>query len=132
LRHQSSTKTDGGEIMVYAGSERRKQPRVAGKFVVSYRVKAEVDNYDISQTRNLSLGGMMLTTNREFSLGTVLAIDIRLPFFIDAINLTGRVIESKEVVKDLIYDTRIQFLEIDSKSAGIVNDTVGYYLKTQK
>ena len=50
--------------------------------MVSYRVKAEVDNYDISQTRNLSLGGMMLTTNREFSLGTVLAIDIRLPFLL--------------------------------------------------
>ena len=118
--------------MVYAGAERRKKPRVAGKFVVSYRVKVEVDNYDISQTRNLSLGGMMLTTNREFPHGTVLAIDIRLPFFIDAINLTGRVIESKEVVRDLIYDTRLQFLAIDPKSEGIVNDTVGYYLKTQK
>lgn len=117
--------------MNYEGPERRQKPRVAGKFVVSYRVKAEVDNYDISQTRNLSLGGMMLTTNREFPPGTVLAIDIRLPFFIDAIHITGRVIDSKEVVKDLIYDSRIQFLEIDSKAEGIVNDTVGYYLKTQ-
>ena len=42
--------------MNYEGPERRQKPRVAGKFVVSYRVKAEVDNYDISQTRNLSLG----------------------------------------------------------------------------
>ena len=40
-------------------------------------------------------------------------------------------IDSKEVVKDLIYDSRIQFLEIDPKAEGIVNDTVGYYLKTQ-
>ena len=118
--------------MTYSGPERRRYPRIAGKFVVSYRVKAEVDNYDISQTRNLSLGGMMLTTNRVFSPGAVLAIDIRLPFFIDAIYIIGRVVESKEVVKDLIYDTRIQFLEIDPKAEGIVNDTVGYYLKTQK
>lgn len=118
--------------MTYQGQERRKQPRVAGKFVVSYRVKADIDNYDISQTRNISLGGMLLTTNRDFAHGTVLAIEIRLPFFIDAINLTGRVMESKEVVKDLIYDTRIQFLEIDPKAEGIVRDTVGYYLRTQK
>lgn len=118
--------------MAYAGEEKRKFPRVAGKFVVSYRVKADVDNYDISQTRNLSLGGMLLTTNRNFPYGMILAIDIRLPFFIDAISLTGRVMESKEVVKDLIYDTRIQFLEIDPKVEGILNDTVGYYLKTQK
>lgn len=118
--------------MTYTGPERRKHPRVAGKFVVSYRVKAEVDNYDITQTRNLSLGGMLLTTNRNFSPGTILAIDVRLPFFIDAISFTGKVLDSKEVVKDLIYDTYIQFLEIDSKAEGIVKDTVGYYLKTQK
>ena len=118
--------------MSWTGPERRKKPRIAGKFVVSYRVKTDIDNYDISQTRNLSLGGMLLTTNREFSPGTLLAIDIRLPFFIDAINITGKVVDSKEVVKDLIYDTRIQFLEIDPRTEGIVNDTVGYYLKTQK
>jgi len=118
--------------MTYTGPERRKHPRVAGKFVVSYRVKAEVDNYDITQTRNLSLGGMLLTTNRNFSPGTILAIDVRLPFFIDAISFTGRVLDSKEVVKELIYDTYIQFLDIDSKAEGILKDTVGYYLKTQK
>src|SRR3989338_4004775 len=118
--------------MTYTGSERRKHPRVAGKFVVSYRVKAEVGNYDITQTRNLSLGGMLLTTNRNFSPGTILAIDVRLPFFIDAISFTGKVLDSKEVVKELIYDTYIQFLDIDSKAEGIVKDTVGYYLKTQK
>lgn len=118
--------------MTYAGPERRKHPRVAGKFVVSYRIKAEVDNYDITQTRNLSLGGMLLTTNRNFSPGAILAIDVRLPFFIDAISFTGKVIDSKEVVKELIYDTYIQFLDIDSKAEGIVRDTVGYYLKTQK
>ncbi len=118
--------------MTYQGSERRKHPRVAGKFVVSYRVKAEVDNYDISQTRDLSLGGMLLTTNRNFPPGTILAIEIRLPFFINAISLTGRVLGSKEVVRDLIYDTRINFLEIDPKSENIVKDTVGYYLRAQK
>ena len=115
----------------YSGQERRRKPRVGGKFVVSYRVKAEIDNYDISQTRNICLGGMLLTTNRFFKQGTVLAIDIRLPFFIDAIKLSGVVLECKEVVKDLIYDTRIQFTEIDPKAEGIVNDTVGYYLKAQ-
>lgn len=117
--------------MTYGGSERRKHSRIMGKFVVSYRVKVEVDNYDISQTRNLSLGGMLLTTNRNFSQGTLLAIDVRLPFFVDAIKITGRVEECKEIVKDLIYDTRISFVEIDPKFKDIINDTVGYYLKSQ-
>ena len=118
--------------MANEGVEMRKHPRIGGKFVVSYRVKKEFDNCDISQTRNISTGGMLLTTNRGFPPGTVLAIDIRLPFFVDAINLTGRVMESREVVKDLIYDTRIQFLEIDPKAESIIKDTVGYYQKAHK
>jgi c-di-GMP-binding flagellar brake protein YcgR len=118
--------------MIYQGPERRKHPRVGGKFVVSYRVREEIDNYDISQTRDLSLGGMLLTTNRDFPSGTILAIEIRLPFFINAINLTGRVLGSKEVVKDLIYDTRISFLQIDPKVENIIKDTVGYYLRSRK
>ena len=77
--------------MTQEGQEKRKHQRIGGKFVVSYRLKKEVDNCDISQTRNISLGGMLLTTNKVFPEGTVLAIDIRLPFFVDAINLTGRV-----------------------------------------
>lgn len=118
--------------MAYGGSERRKHSRIMGKFVVSYRVKTEVDNYDISQTRNLSLGGMLLTTNRNFPPGTILAIDIRLPFFVDAIKITGKVEECKEIVKDLIYDTRVNFMEIDPKFKDIINDTVGYYLKSHQ
>lgn len=118
--------------MTYTGPERREHSRVAGKFVVSYRIKKEIDNYDITQTRNLSLGGMLLTTNRNFPPGTILAIDVRLPFFIDAISFNGKVLDSKEVVKELIYDTHIQFLDIDPKVEGIVKDTVGYYLKTKK
>lgn len=117
--------------MTYQGQERRKHSRISGKFVVSYRVKSEIDNYDISQTRNLSLGGILLTTNRNFPPGTLLSIDIRLPFFVDAIKITGRVEECKEIVKDLIYDTRVVFVEVDSKFKDIINDTVGYYLKSQ-
>ena len=52
--------------MVYTGPERRKHPRVSGRFIVSYRILEEYNNADISQTRNMSLGGMLLTTNRVF------------------------------------------------------------------
>ena len=119
--------------MTYKGNnERRKYPRISGKFVVSYRVKTDQNDIHVSQTRNLSLGGMILTTNKNFPPGTILEIDIRLPFFIDKINLTGKVLEIKEIVKDLIYDARIQFLSVDAKFEAIIKDTVSYYLKVKK
>jgi hypothetical protein len=115
--------------MSYSGPERRKYPRIIGRFIVAYRILEEVDNADISQTKNISLGGMLLTTNRKFEPGTNLNLEIRLPFDPDPIKIIARVLESKEVTKHLIYDTRLQFLTIDEKHIKVIGETVEYYLK---
>lgn len=118
--------------MTYAGPERRKHPRICGRFVVSYRIFEEIDNIDISQTKNLSLGGMLLTTNRQFEKGTNLALEIRLPFDPNPIMLIGNVIESQEITRNLIYDTRLEFLAIDERHKNIMTQTVDYYLRKDK
>ncbi|MDD2689328.1 MAG: PilZ domain-containing protein [Candidatus Omnitrophica bacterium] len=115
--------------MSYAGPERRKHPRISGRFIVSYRIMDEIDNADISQTKNLSIGGMLLTTNRQLEPGTNLALEIRLPFDPNPIMIIGRVLESREITKNLIYDTRLTFLAVDERHRNIINETVGYYLK---
>lgn len=115
--------------MKYVGAERRKHPRVNARFIVSYRVMEERNNVDMTQTKNLSLGGMLLTTNRKFNPGTNLAIEIRLPFDPMPIMLIGKVLESKEVTRDLIYDTRLTFLAVDERHRKVMQETVDYYLK---
>lgn len=115
--------------MAYAGSEKRKHPRIDGRFIVSYRILEEDDNIDISQTKNLSLGGMLLTTNKSFDAGTNIALEIRLPFDPNPIMLIAKVVESREVTKDLIYDTRLSFIAVDERHKGAINQTVDYYLK---
>ncbi|MBU1122564.1 MAG: PilZ domain-containing protein [Candidatus Omnitrophota bacterium] len=96
----------------FDGVNRRKHNRVNVNFVVSYRVKQLPANYDLSQTKNVSQGGMLLTTNRKFDKDTCLAMTVRFPFVRQKIEVTGMVIGSKEVVKNLIYETRIQFLDL--------------------
>lgn len=118
--------------MAYSGQERRKHPRISARFIVSYRILEEVDNIDISQTKNLSLGGMLLTTNRLFAPGTNLALEIRLPFDPDPIMIIGKVVDSQEIAKGLIYDTRLSFLAVDDKHRGTISQTVEYYLKKTK
>lgn len=115
--------------MTYLGPERRKHPRVTARFIVSYRIMEEENAADVSQTKNLSLGGMLLTTNRQFKSGTNLALEIRLPFDPNPIMLIGKVLDSREIIKDLIYDTRLSFLAVDEKHRKIISDTVDYYLK---
>lgn len=113
----------------YDGKEKRSYPRANGRFIVSYRVIPDNSNADISQTKNLSLGGMLLTTNCEFSPGTNLALEIRLPFDPDPIMTIAKVLESKEITKGMIYDTRLAFLAIDEIHRKVIGETVGYYLK---
>jgi len=113
----------------YTGPEKRKYPRASGRFVVSYRVIPDNSSADISQTKNLCLGGMLLTTNCQFSVGTSLALDIRLPFDPDPIVTIAKVLESKEITKGVIYDTRLVFLAVDEKHLKAISETVGYYLK---
>lgn len=114
--------------MSYAGPERRRNPRVRGRFIVSYRIMDEVTSVDITQTKNLSLGGMLLTTNMKFDPGTHLAVEIRLPFEKSPIMLIGKVIDSCEITKDLIYDTQLEFIAIDESHRAIINKTVDFYI----
>ena len=118
--------------MSFTGQERRKHPRVVGRFIVSYRIMDEINNIDITQTKNISLGGMLLTTNRQFKPGTNLALEIRLPFDPHPIMLIAKVIESNEIMKDMIYDTRLEFLAVDEKHRKVMKETVDYYSKNEK
>ena len=115
--------------MGYSGPERRRHARVSGRFIVSYRILENADSTDITQTKNISLGGMLLTTNRDFDTGTNLALEIRLPFDPHPIMLIAKVLESKEITKNLIYDTRLMFLAVDDRHRKVINDTVNYYMK---
>ncbi len=117
--------------MVYSGPERRKHHRISGRFIVSYRILQEQDNVDVTQTKNISLGGMLLTTNKHFARGTNLALEIRLPFDPNPIMLIGKVIESREISKDLIYDVRLEFLAVDEKHRKVISQTVNYYSKKE-
>ncbi len=114
--------------MEYKGPERRKHPRIKGRFIVSYRIMEEVDNVDITQTKNIGLGGMLLTTNMRFERGTPLAVEIRLPFEKNPIMLIGKVVESVEITKELIYDTRLEYIAIDENHRSIINKTIDFYI----
>lgn len=96
-------------------SEKRKHPRMEATFVVSYRIKKPSEFFDLSQTRNISQGGLLITTNKKFDPGVVLEMAIRFPFVSERFKLTGQVVESKEKVRDLIYETHIQFKDSDEK-----------------
>ena len=113
----------------YSGSERRRYTRIDKNFVVSYRIYGEPNDIDVSQTKNFSEGGMLLTTNRAFDSSTILAIEIRLPLISQPIRLLGKILDSKEIARNLIYETRLVFTYMDKQSRNFVKNTVNYFSK---
>jgi len=97
----------------YRGSERREHPRTSANFVINYRIQELVNSYDLSQTKNLSQGGALLTTNQPFVKGAHLIMNLRVPFIPQKIELEAKVIGSREIVRDLVYETRVRFVGLD-------------------
>ncbi len=115
--------------MDYSGPERRKFPRIGGKFLISYKVAEAEDLIDISQTKNVSLGGLLLTTDRAFKPGVSLMIEVRLPVDPKPIKILAKVVQTQELVKGLIYDTHLEFLSIDENHKNMVAKTIENLLK---
>ena len=97
----------------YGGDERRQFPRANANFIISYRMTDPPCDYDLSQSKNVSQGGILLTTNQAFEKGTFLAMTIRFPFVTRRIDVTGKVVGCKEIVKSIIYETHVQFVDLD-------------------
>ena len=93
--------------------ENRRHKRLGVSYLISYRVKDAGATYNLSRTKNISGGGMLLMTERPFRRGVILELLIRTPFAMKPIEATGKVLTSNEVVKNVIYETNIQFSEVD-------------------
>jgi len=96
--------------------ERRKFKRISGNYIISYvPIKGEDLKFDVSQTRNLSEGGLLFISDRTFEKDIVLKIKLRLPEFSDYVIIKAQVIDSIQLAKGLIHETRVKFVDVEQK-----------------
>jgi len=98
---------------MYSGVERRRYPRANAAFLVSYKNMYSESDFNISQTVNISQGGLLLTTSELFPKGATLKMLTFFPFLSQRINLLGKVVRQREVAKGLIYETGVEFTNLD-------------------
>ncbi len=99
--------------METSDKEKRKNLRVDCHCVVSYRL-VNMREFDMSQTKDISKKGVMLTTNEGFNKGDILEMLIRFPFYIQKMEVKGEVLESVPYAKGKSFNrTRIKFLNLD-------------------
>jgi hypothetical protein len=91
-------------------SDMREFSRIDHQCMVSYREKGTRD-YDVAQTRNVSVGGMYLRTGMAYASGTLLELLVRFPFFNQRVPVTGIVITSRGDAPG--FGTSIRFLDLN-------------------
>jgi len=119
----------GGKMTSYKGSEKRKHARMNGNFVINYQIQELPYSYDLSQTKNVSQGGVLLTTNKLFDKGEHLTINLKIPFVSQKIKLKGEVVGSREVARNLVYETRVKFVGLDKDFFSKLGDFIEENLK---
>ena len=110
--------------------ERRRFVRIGANFVVSYRdASSKEAKSDISQTRNISTGGLLFTTDKQFKKDSILILRLRLPDAAEYINVKVKVIASKQKAKGILYETRVHFIGIRDDDREAIRKIVEYKLE---
>ncbi|MFC1624130.1 PilZ domain-containing protein [Candidatus Omnitrophota bacterium] len=113
--------------------ERRRFVRIDAEFMVYYTaIHERPPRSNAGQSRNISIGGILFITGREFPVGTILVVKIRLPNSPDYINLKVQVVDSKQKVKDIMYDTRAKFIGVEEKDIVSMQKVIEYHEQMQR
>ena len=104
--------------------DQRQHQRREVSLVVSYRPEDPKAGYGIAQARNISQGGLLLTTARAFAPGALLAIRVRLPIRCSPSFVSGKAqaVESREMVQGLLYETRLRLIDINRWSTRTIGE----------
>jgi len=113
--------------------EKRKYRRITKHFVLTYfDVSDPKLRHEASQLKNISLGGMCLITAMPYAPGTKLGIELKTPYLTELTHLEGNVLESREKIKDIIYETRIQFSPLSRQADYVLTKIIQHYEEYEK
>lgn len=109
------------------GKERRQFIRIKKNYIIRFCAKSNPSlKFDISQVENISRGGLCFTSTVPFDDGTDLAIELRTPYVADTIYLEGHILNSKEMVKGMLFANRVRFHDIAPESEDVLEKIEKY------
>ena len=109
-------------------NERRQYFRINKNFILTYFDQASPSQkYEITQLKNISLGGMCFITTKSFEPSMKLGIELKTPYLAGTTYLEGIVMESHEKMKDKIYETRLQFESLGAESRVLLEKLIEFF-----
>ena len=109
--------------------ERRRYIRIKKSFLLSYSNKSEPkEKHEITQLKNISLGGMCFVTSQSFTNPTELDIELKTPYLAETTHLEGVVLESHEKMKNRIYETRLEFRNLNTEAKILLEKLMEFFI----
>jgi len=119
-------KKDENKIM----QERRKYKRINKNFILSYYEKTDPNKkYEITQLKNISMGGICFITTRAFKPAVEIGVELKTPYLSETTFLEGNILESHEKVKGMLYETRVQFSPLSKEGEFLIAKLIDFFMK---
>lgn len=102
-------------------TDRRKHTRIDTSFNFGYRIytRTEIAG-DISQIKNISVGGAQILTKHKLNSDNILEINFRTPKSKEKIILFGKVLDCYKIQEKAIYVSRVSFAYPDENTFKIM------------
>ncbi|MBN1405072.1 MAG: PilZ domain-containing protein [Candidatus Omnitrophica bacterium] len=109
--------------------ERRQFPRTSHTYTISFKGRVdEEENWDISNTKNLSLGGAFFLNNEFFPLGSTLDIRLNIPGQNKYCACRGKVQRCEGPFENTYYKTAVQFSDIDNRLEEALKKSIDFFM----
>ena len=113
--------------------ERRKLKRLNKNFLLTYfELNNAGQKYEITQMKNISLGGMCFIATRPLEHMSKIGVELKTPYLADTTYVEGIVLESHEKVKNMIYEIRLKFEELNPQAEFLLNKLIEFFINGEK
>ena len=114
-------------------NERRQHPRAPKNFILRYYEEGHKDKAEeVTQLKNISTGGVCFVTQKAIQPGTVLWLELNTPYLTETAYLEGEVLASHEKAKDMLYETRLKFENLNDEAKFILQKLMEYFENEKK
>ena len=108
----------------YSGEERRKFPRLTAAYMIQYRLLDKTSGFDITSTRNISRGGVTITTSSKLVPGDVLNLTLKFPFTPAPIGIQAQVVSCHDTANKSVWEASVKFIDLPGDYADKIEEFI--------
>ena len=117
----------------WSQKERRQYIRIQKPLFISYTLEKDpLKKQEVTQLKNISVGGMCFLSNAKLEAQSNIAIELKAPHFAETTAIKGVILESQEKIPNMIYENRVSFGKLQTGENFILKRVIETFLRIAK